>query len=140
MLLVKARGPVEVEAALLAWVRDWLDLLAEGRLEDACARLDEANVYGIRWTPDAIRDLVEDTFGPGTQYRAAHPAGPRFTSVGGARGEATSSVGGYDDGSGFFVEHDVPLNGEFSELTAQFDFRWRGEGALAARLHDLHVL
>jgi hypothetical protein len=33
-----------------------------------------------------------------------------------------------------------PLNGEFSDLTAQFEFSWRAPNTLAARLHDLHVL
>lgn len=114
--------------------------VADDRLEEACAALDEPNVYGVRWTATALRDLVEETFAPGTRFRAAHPEGPRFTPVGSARGNGRSSIIRYDDGSGFSLEHDVPLNGEYSDLTAQFDFHWRGEHTLAARLHDLHVL
>ncbi len=40
---------------------------------------------------------------------------------------------------GYYAEHDVPLNGEFSDLTALFRFYRRG-GELAVQLKDLHVL
>jgi hypothetical protein len=62
-----------------------------------------------------------------------------FTPVATARGRDHAHVGAFDDGSGYWVNHDVPLNGEYSDLTAQFEFRRRGN-ALAATLHDLHVL
>jgi hypothetical protein len=130
----------EVEPVLIAWVREWLDLLAGGRLEDACGRLDEPNSYGLRWTPAALTDLVEDTFGPGTRFRVEHPEGPRFSPVATALGRRPPMIGAYKDGSGFWVDHHVPLNGEYSDLTAQFKFLWRGNHVLAVILHDLHVL
>lgn len=132
-------SPAEAERALVDWVRGWLDLLAAGRLADACALLDEPNAYGKRWRPADLTELVADTFGPGTRFRARHPEGPVFTPLAAARGDGHATVSAFDDGSGYWVEHDVPLNGEYSDLTAQFEFRWRG-GALAAALHDLHVL
>ncbi len=127
------------EAVLLEWVREWLDLLASGRLADACARLDEPSGAGWRWTPAAITSAVEDTYGPGTRFRSRHPDGPVFTPVATARGSAHAHVGELDDGSGYWVHHDMPLNGEYSDLTAQFEFRWRGDG-LSAALYDLHVM
>ena len=130
----------DVGSTLIAWVRDWLDLLAADRAADACACLDEPNVYGMRWSPADLQELLENTFGPGTHFRKAHPDGPRFTPVATAVGNARQAFGSYNDGSGYWVEHDVALNGEFSDLTAQFEFRWRGERVLATGLHDLHVL
>ena len=138
--MVVRASAVGAEQALLAWVRAWLDLFADGRGDEACALLDEPNAYGVRWTANDVTDLVAATFSPGTRFRAAHPEGPAFTPVATARGRDHASVGRFDDGSGYWVEHDVPLNGEFSDLTAQFEFRWRGDDALAAILHDLHVL
>lgn len=137
--MVTVSGP-DVEAELLAWARDWFELLAEGRLAEACARLDEPTSYGMVWTPEAIVGLVRETFGPETRFAAAHPEGPRFTSARAASGRERPSVGAFADGSGFWLDYDVPLNGEFSDLTAQFRFLWRGPRALAARLHDLHVM
>jgi hypothetical protein len=129
------------ERDLLAWVRAWLDLLAAGRLDDACALLDEPNAYGARWSPADLADLVAGAYPAGTRFRAAHPQGPLFTPVATARGRDRAAVGIFDDGSGYWVEHDVPLNGEFGDLTARFEFRRRGGNEkLAAILHDMHVL
>jgi hypothetical protein len=132
-------APEQAESELIAWVRDWLDLLAAGRLEEACARLDGPAGDGMRWTPERLRTAVDESFGPGTRFRTIHPEGPVFTSVGAARGRPDASLIAFADGSGYSVEHDVPLNGTHSDLTAQFEFRWLGR-SLAVSLYDLHVL
>ena len=132
-------APSDVPDALPRWAQQWFELLAAGRLDEACAQLDEPNAYGLRWTPAAIRALVEETFAPGTHFRAAHPEGPVFSPVLGARGTLRVDVDAFADGTGYWMDHPVPLNGEASDLTAQFEFRWRGD-ALAVILHDLHVL
>ena len=129
----------EPESVLLEWVRNWLDLLALGHLAEACARLDPPPDGGRRWTPEAITALVTETFGPGTRFRVDHPEGPVFTPVATARGRAHPHVGAFADGSGYWVNHDVPLNGEYSDLTAQLEFIRQGD-ALAVVLHDLHVM
>jgi hypothetical protein len=43
------------------------------------------------------------------------------------------------DGTGFQFDYDLPLNGEWSDLTAQFEFLRRSDG-YAVVLHDIHVL
>jgi hypothetical protein len=130
----------DIHAALLEWTRDWFDMLARGELAAACARLDEPNSYGTVWTPESIVALVMDEFGPGTVFSRKHPDGPRFTSARRAAGRERGDVVAFSNGSGFALDYDVPLNGEFSDLTAQFEFSWRAPNTLAARLHDLHVL
>ena len=137
--MVNIEGP-DVETALVAWTRDWFELLAAGRLADACSHLDEPNAHGIIWSPEAITQLVRETFAPGSKVAAAHPEGVRFTSCRAAAGRERFSLGAFDDGSGFWLDYGAPLNGEFSDLTAQFEFHWRGRDALAVRLHDLHVM
>lgn len=132
-------GPA-VESELLDWARDWFDLLAAGHVAEACARLDEANHYGTVWTPQAITDRVAETFGPGTRFAAEHPDGPRFSSARTAAGRERYGFDAFADGTGFWLDYDVPLNGTFSDLTAQFEFHWRAPRTLAARLHDLHVM
>lgn len=130
----------DVEAAVLAWARQWCELLAAGELEQACAQLDEPSASGIVWTPEAIRALVADTFSPETIFGHAHPEGPRFTSPRSAGGREGFDLGPFADGSGFWCNYDLPLNGAFSDLTAQFELHWRGPHVLAIRLHDLHVM
>lgn len=125
--------------ALLAVIRDWFRLLAAGRWDEASAMLDEPNGYGVRWTPAEIRHALELAYGPGCRFRAAHPEGPRFSDPGLAAGVPRADVRAIADGSGYRADHDVPLNGSWSELTAQFEFL-RRPGGLAVVLHDLHVL
>ena len=137
MLTIKSP---DVETDLVAWAQDWFDLLAAGRLAEACGRLDEPNHYGVVWTPEAIVELVQETFPAETIFGRAHPEGPRFTSPRTARGRERHHFSAFADGSGFSLDYDVPLNGEFSDLTAQFEFHWRAGRTLAIRLHDLHVM
>jgi hypothetical protein len=99
--------------------------------------IDEPNTYGIRWTREEITALVEDTFGPDTRFAAAVGA-PVFTDPDSATGNPHPNFGRFAAG-GFWLDHDVPLNGTFSDLTAQFEFQPRGD-RYAAILHDLHVL
>jgi hypothetical protein len=131
VLIPGAECPSEVE--LVKHVRGWLNLLADGRLESACAQLDAPNSYGIRWTPEMIERIIMEYLGP--------KAGPgvRVSRVEATPGDGRPSVVEFADGSGYSVEHDVPLNGTYSDLTLQVEFRWRGQ-ALAMVLHDLHVL
>ena len=51
---------------------------------------------------------------------------------------ATSLVE-FADGRGYSFEYDLPLSGEWSDLTAQFEFLRRPSG-YAVVLHDIHVL
>jgi hypothetical protein len=137
MLTPREQLPREEE--LIAHVRAWLNLLADGRLTDACAQLDEPNTYGVSWTPAAIMRTLSDTYGSDSRFRREHPQGPAFSRVERATGEGRASVVAFEDGSGYSVEHDVPLNGAYSDLTVQLEFRWRG-ATLAFILHDLHVM
>jgi hypothetical protein len=123
---------------LLKFVERWFGLMAEGRVDAALSQLDEPNAYGISWTKEAIERLLSETLGRG-RYLEKHPEGPRFTAPDAATGKPRADVLAFDDGSGYSVEHDVPLNGEWSDLTAQFEFL-RREAGYAVVLHDLHVL
>ena len=130
----------DAEPVLLAWVREWFDILAAGELDAACARLDEPGSDGTAWTPDSIMALVQQTFGAGSVFAAEHPEGPQFTSAWTASGKERRAFGAFDDGSGYWLDYDVPLNGSFSDLTAQFEFHWTAPNTLAAQLQDLHVM
>ncbi len=121
------------------FVRGWFELLAQGRADLACGSLDQDGAQAVRWTAEAVLRLVHETFGPGTVFAAAHAEGPRFTAPADATGDPGLSLVAFTDGGGFAFDHSVPLNGAYSDLTAQFEFRWNGD-RLAVTLHDLHVL
>src|SRR5262245_61205040 len=118
---------------MLAVVREWFRLLATDRWEEASAMLDEPNQYGIKWTPQYNRYALDLAFQPGCRFRVAHPEGPRFSDPDTASGVRHADVLPFNDGSGFSADHDVPLNGTWSDLTAQFEFK-RRPGGLAVIL------
>jgi hypothetical protein len=125
------------EAELVGFVRGWFALLARGQWEHALAAIDEPHPSGVRWTQDGLNELLQNVYGPGTRFEVEHGA-PRFSDPDLSTGTAHHSFGRLNAG-GFWVDHDVPLNGVFSDLTAQFEFLPRA-GRFAVLLHDMHVL
>ncbi|MCE9533029.1 MAG: hypothetical protein K8T89_18175 [Planctomycetes bacterium] len=134
-MLAKPTDP----SVLIAFIRDWFRLLSLGQMNEASQQLDEQNCWGIRWTPEYIRNALELAFGPGCRFRVEHPEGPQFSDPDSATGAPHAEVWELDDKRGYGADHDVPLNGEWSDLTAQFEFLDRPNG-LSVVLHDLHVL
>lgn len=126
------------ETAIERWMAAWFDLLGQGRLAEAIEQLDLPGGDGAGWTPERLIAVIEDHFGPGTYFRWFHPEGPRLTPATTATGAAGAYVVALADGSGYKARHSVPLNGEFSDLVADFDFRWSGAALLVA-LYDLLV-
>lgn len=124
---------------LLLLIRDWFRLLANGDFTSASAMIDEPNSYGIEWTPEYIRYALDLAFPPGCRFRVANPGGLFFTDPDSAIGTFHADVVVMRNAIGYSVYHDVPLNGIWSDLTAQFEFLRRRNG-LAVVLHDLHVM
>ena len=112
------------------FTREWFRLLARGAFADAASRLDEPNSYGERWSADQIREALRDY----ARTEAVQVSDPDTLA-----GDGRSSLVEFDDGRGYSFEHDVPLRGEWSDLTAQFEFLRRPQG-YAVVLHDIHVL
>jgi hypothetical protein len=116
----------------------WLHLLSEDKLEEACAQIDQPGWDGS-WTPEKVVKIVNETFHPETQFYRIHPEGPRFTSPYDLPEEKRSTaVFDLDDGS-FSIEQSIPLNGEWSDLSAIFEFRRTPDGYRVA-LEDLYIL
>lgn len=136
MIVISPEAPAE---SIVAFVKGWMKLLAEGRVEEACALLDEPNGYGITWTPRLIQETVNSTFSPESGFYETHPEGPIFTNPFELEEQLEIEVVEFDDKRGYAFDYDVPLNGEWSDLTAQFEFLRRSDG-YSVVLHDLHVL
>ena len=136
MIVVSPEAPAQ---SIVSFVKGWMKLLAEGRFEEACALIDEPNVHGIVWTPRLIQQTVKATFSSETRFYKSHPEGPIFTDPFALEEQREIKVVEFEDKSGYAFDYDVPLNGEWSDLTAQFEFLKRSNG-YAVVLHDLHVL
>jgi len=94
---------------------------------EAVGMIDEATSYGIHWTSDSICSAF-------SEYGAKLGSHPDKTT-----GTPHHSLVEFDDGSGFAFDLDVPLDGVWSGLTAQFEFL-RRDGGYAVVLQDLQVL
>jgi len=127
--------------AVLAAVEEWIELLADDRYQEAFERLDPNGQY--EWTPELIRNTAAGYGDPcgHTNDGVSH----RVTSVANAR-ESKTPV--YRDVEwhgkpirGFIgvVHHDIPLDGEWSDLTAIFLVR-EVKGGVSLVLDQLHVL
>jgi hypothetical protein len=120
-------GCQDPEDAFPEFARRWFTALADGRAVDASEMLNEPNSYDVRWTPESIQAVVAEYGARAITHPDAATGTPRFSIVELA------------DGSGFSFDHNVPLDGSWSDLAAQFDFLRRGSWCVVA-LHDLHVL
>ena len=136
MIQISSEAP---EKPIRDFAKVWMKLLSDDRLDEACALLDEPNSYGVSWTPDLIKQTVNETFSPDSRFYVYHSEGPVFTDPHELKEQRDIEVIEFDDGSGYAFDYYVPLNGEWSDLTAQFEFLKRPNG-YAVVLHDLHVL
>jgi len=121
---------------ILRIVEDWVSDLERGDYKAAFSRTAHDPYYC--WTPDLIRDVVAGYGSP-----EPHPSGEvfRVTSRATARGRAhyreiDRQV--VPPGAIAAVRHDLPLNGEWSDLTATFRVESRADGA-ALILEEIHV-
>jgi len=120
----------------------WFKLFSENRINEAILLLDETNSYGTVWTEDTIKKLIEvDTFGSETRFGREHPEGVTYSNPETIKKPdyCIASLIEFTDGRGYSYEHDFPLNGTWSDLTAHFEFK-KIDDHFAVILNDLHVM
>ena len=119
-----------IEKALRAHIEVWLQQLSAGNWHAVLNMLDEPNSYGVWWGETEIRSSLDEY----SRSKTWTVTDPKSLGVSGHTG-----FGEFNDGSGYWFDYDIPLNGEWSDLTAQFEFKKRGD-CYALVLHDIHVL
>lgn len=109
------------DAHVLAAVREWVDLLVEERYEDACTFLFQEGDDPYAWTPELLKTLITNY---GSLYLDDNEETFKVTSLEQARGNRTPrhDVNRIESGEPEgFVWFDLPINGEWSDLTAVLD-------------------
>ena len=129
----KEASSTEVREAIYRWI----DLLVADRYEDAFEMM--FRLPTDEWTPDLMRTVVRnygfiEPLRDGRTFRVT----PRAEAV--QRGECgpSSDIDWFADGRGI-AHFDLPLNGEWSDVTAIIDIVNQGEDRVL-RLNDIHVL
>ena len=124
------RPALEAPASeIIAYARDWVRFAARHGLDEALRLLDRRD-GDPAWSEALVREMSEDHFGDGQTCVITDP-----DVVRGLRVDAYP----YDDGSGFAVDHDLAMNHQRSDFTAQFEFI-RVEDGYAIYLADVHIL
>ena len=118
-----------VERTFRSYIEQWVRAVAQSDWAGAVGMLDEPNSYGVRWSESEIQNALE-AYSPGA--KVSNPANLK-------NGSPRISLGKFDDGSGYWFDYSIPINGDWSDLTAQFAFKRRGNG-YAVILDDIHVL
>ena len=141
--------PLSLQATddeILALCREWVELMASDRLDDAIDLLYVPPTYdeSQHWTVESLRTYIGNR---GSWEPMRDGSAWRVTSMESARAPEDSphfrphaDVGHYHGKAhAGWVDVDLPLNGEWSDLTAQFEFSPVDDG-IGLSLYDLHVL
>ena len=117
------------KATFERFARSWFALLARGDYAQSAQALDEPNRYGELWSAERIAQVIARFAAPSLVL--CDPASmPR---------DKHQSLVAFADRSGYSFDHAVPFDGQWSDLSVQFEF-YRREGGFAVVLHDIHVL
>jgi hypothetical protein len=121
---------------ILQFVEAWIDDLARGDYATAFRRTEHDPYY--EWTPDLMLSVVQ-----GYGLPEPHQSGtvfavtPRASALGGPP-QRIVDRDAVPPHSLAEVWYDLPLNGEWSDLTATFRVEPRGDGS-AVVLQEIHV-
>ena len=121
---------------ILSVIDTWLGALANGDYERAY-RVTEHDAY-YRWTPRLIEEVVRGYGLKLGDESSAHRVSRGAATSGGPPRRSIDRQN-VPPGVIAFVEHDLPLDGVWSDLTATFRVEPRGTDAVLI-LEDIHVL
>lgn len=117
---------------MIRFVHQWVQLCATGKLTEAFSLLDTpTDPTHYHWTVQGLEEVAFNHFDDGEQ--------PSITDPDHATGVIRKDVFQYNDGSGWCVAYDLPMNGVVSDFTLMFDFI-KSEEKLMIILNDCHVM
>jgi len=113
---------------IVSFISSWIDHLIRDGYEIAVSQLDDSiQANRQKWTKNEWDQELEC-------YGVAPSITPPVDVP-----DLRTDVYRYNDGTGFAVDYDLPVNGKRSDHTLQFDFRLI-DGRIHVALDDLHVL
>ena len=114
------------------FVRNWIRLLSMGKFEEAIIQIDAPKNNGIKWSAESIQKVLEDYVGGEATFSITDPNE--------MEGDGRPNLIMFNGLQGFAFDHDLPIDGKWSDLTVQFEFIKKTKGYYAVILHDIHVL
>lgn len=139
-------GTDATDDEVLDLCRLWIELVATDRVEEAIDLLWVPPHYdeSQHWTADSLQTYIENygSWSPmvdGSKWRLTSMQTAMVPDRHAGSRPSADLIRYRDDPHGGTAWLDVPLNGEWSDLTAQFEFG-SVPGGTAVSLYDLHVL
>jgi len=120
------------ENAFYDFATNWIRLLSTGKYDEAIKQIDSPNSYGVEWSVAEIKKVIKDYIGEGEQYSITDPNE--------MEGDGRPNLIMFNGLRGFAFDLDLPINGEWSDLTVQFEFIKKAKGYYSIILNDIHVL
>lgn len=135
-VIVKHLGPNPTDEEMLRFAEQWIDLVAEGQFE-AAYRFTAQDPY-YAWTPALIRLVIE-----GNGLPTPDPTGivcrvtPRSSTPGTPFYRCVTRYENADP-PWYEILHDLPLNGEWSDLSVTFRVSPSPDGCVVT-LEEIHI-
>lgn len=114
------------------FARNWIRLLSVGKFEEAVKQIDGPNSHGIEWSETSIKRVIDEHMGEIESYSITDPDE--------MEGDGRPNPIMFNGLTGFALDLDLPINGEWSDLTIQFEFIGKRKGYYFVILHNIHVL
>lgn len=131
-VLSRTPCPPELARTLGQYVENWVHHLSERDWDGAMALIQVPNHYGVRWSVADVRRALTD-YGKGVEPKVSRPEE--------VEGESRVAIYALQGGAGYAVDYDVPLDGGWRDLTAQFWFlREGGRPSRHPSRHARHVV
>jgi hypothetical protein len=123
-----------VHEEIIFFIRNWIELLSDDEFEKACSLLDapESGSDDIAWNAAILKEAFLNYGSVGRMPIINSPYQMDLDTE-------KIDFYEYDDSSGYAVDYDIPLDGAWGDLTAQFSFKIIGD-AYTVTLEDVHVL
>ncbi|MDR8523396.1 DUF7668 domain-containing protein [Shewanella fidelis] len=117
------------ESELKDYCQQWLGFLASGDFEAANRLVDSKNCYGLSWGEKEIAEVILDYYGEPTEIEIHNY-------------DITECEPNYlvRNDRGLLYDFNLPINGELTDLTVQFEFNPKSKDLFEVVIHDIHVL
>jgi len=119
----------------ITFVRKWVKLLSDKNTIEAFSLLDKNDEFPNKFISnfEALKNVFSNYFENNNLPQFTNPYSLNL-------GQEKVDIYDYVDGSGFAIDYDLPLNGEWSDFTAQFSFKKKSNFEFYAYLEDIHIL
>ncbi len=114
------------------FVRSWIGLLSKGKFKEAIKQIDAPNSDGVEWSVKSVQRVLEDYVGKGVDFSITDPNE--------MEGDGRPNLIMFNGLQGFALDINLPINGDWTDLTVQFEFIKKGKGYYSVILNDIHVL